>query len=80
MAVCRDSSSISSLVIKVYFFVYQKYFAKLNIALNSLSMLIVSSVFAKSGRLPSISISKIIIIKLMGHADVPLLHSFFLLQ
>lgn len=43
MAVCRDSSSISSLVIKVYFFVYQKYFAKLNITLNSLSMLIVLS-------------------------------------
>lgn len=43
MAVCRDSSSISSLVIKVYFFVYQKYFARLNIALNSLSMLIVLS-------------------------------------
>lgn len=43
MAVCRDSSSISSLVIKVYFFVYQKYFAKFNIALNSLSMLIVLS-------------------------------------
>lgn len=43
MAVCRDSSSISSLIIKIYFFVCQKYFARLNIALNSLSMLIVLS-------------------------------------